>query len=86
MIFSVKRLTYLFCKYPTVIVEIFIVRVNGNLAPGSCISDVFLKFPNSFKPLAVVTQKGESQNGCDKKTKPTKFSEKGVKGNLVAVN
>ena len=67
MIFSVKRLTYLFCKYPTVIVEIFIVRVNGNLAPGSCISEVFLKFPNSFKPLAVVTQKGESQNGCDKK-------------------
>ena len=39
------------------------------------LSDAFVTFP-TFHSSSVIRQKGESQNGCFKKTKQVEFSEK----------
>ena len=54
-------------------------RKLGNISPFKCkLTLSILLFPDSplINKSPVIKQKGESQNGCFKKTKCTKFSEK----------
>ena len=42
----------------------------------TCLSFLNGNILNDFDSVSVISQKGESQNGCYKATKHTKFSEK----------
>ena len=44
----------------------------------TCLSFLNGNILNDFDSVSVISQKGESQNGCYKATKHTKFSEKKI--------
>ena len=63
--FSTQKISYTNMAVAKTILLTCLSFLNGNIL-------------NDFDSVSVISQKGESQNGCYKATKHTKFSEKKI--------